>query len=109
MISTKATLLHMPKKLQAFKKYIEGYMCSYTVENGMHTVTFYRETDDDSYTPYLLLVCEKEDYFVSVYVNKGAEKTSGDYKSNIQVENISNDMNKFIEAIRKCVKEEKNA
>ena len=105
MISTKATLLHMPKKLQAFKKYIEEYICTYFVSSeGNHTIIFYTE-HEDRYVPYVLLVCDMDSDYVEIYVNKTYEDISGKDAQPVITNLISNDMVKFLEAINKCIKE----
>lgn len=100
----------MPKKLQTFKKYIEEYICTYFVTSKEnHTIIFYTE-HEDNYVPYVLLVCNMNSDYVEIYVNKTYDDISGEDAQPVITTNlISNDMNKFIEAIRKCVKEEKNA
>lgn len=107
MIKTETTLRYMPEKLQAFKKYIEEYVCTYFVsDEDMHNIMFYKELEEH-YIPYILLLCRPDSEWVEIYVNTTHDDLSKKDAPVITTNLISNDMNKFIEAIRKCVKENK--
>lgn len=108
MIKTETTLRYMPEKLQAFKKYIQGYVCTYFVsDEDCHTIIFYKELEE-KYIPYVLLLCRPDSNWVEIYVNTTHNDLSTKDASVIKTNLISNDMNKFIEAIRQCIKEGNN-
>ena len=105
MIKTETTLRYMPEKLQAFKKYIEEYICTYFVSSeGNHTIIFYTE-HEDRYVPYVLLVCDMDSDYVEIYVNKTYDDLGSEDTQPVITNLISNDMVKFLEAINKCIKE----
>lgn len=105
MIKTDLTMRYMPKKLQAFKKYIEEYICTYFVSSeGNHTIIFYTE-HEDHYVPYVLLVCDMDSDYVEIYVNKTYDDLGSEDTQPVITNLISNDMVKFLEAINKCIKE----
>lgn len=109
MIKTETTLRYMPEKLQAFKKYIEEYVCTYFItDEDCYTIVFYKELENH-YIPYVLLLCRPTSNWVEIYVNTTYDDLSKKDAPVITTNLISNDMNKFIEAIRQCVKEENNA
>ena len=103
MIDTNTTIEKMPRLLASFKKYIEKYACTYEVSvnegHSVYSLVFYEKK---SKMAYLIICVDDESKYPIIYVNKDADNWS---KENclVRPENyISNDMNAFIEAIRKC-------
>ena len=99
MLSTELTVNAMPTRLKAFRKYIEKYECSYRItKDGLHSLLFYYKTGG---MPYLMVLDQADLKSVIIYVNYNGENWFNEPK--IKKENIiSNDMRKFIEAIREC-------
>lgn len=101
MIKTNTTIFMMPKKLAAFKKYIEKYECTYFSKSGIHTIFFYKE-NAGQFIPYILLITKENGERVCIYVNK-EEYDLSNIDTSLHFENfIFNDMKRFIEEIRKC-------
>jgi hypothetical protein len=100
MLNTERTINQMPKLLRAFRKYIEKYECTYWVTpDGMYNLMFYHKMSD---MPYLLVLQQDNSSYPIIYVNSKGDNWYGDTPT-IREENlISNDMRKFIEAIREC-------
>lgn len=103
MIDTNETIKGMPRLLASFKKYIEKYVCTYqvTVNEGhkVYSLVFYEKK---SKMAYLMVCVDDASTYPIIYENKDADNWE---KENciVRPENyISNDMNAFIEAIRKC-------
>ena len=97
MILTEQTIENMPRLLKSFKKYIEKYECSYSVKYGTSSLMFYHK---DSLMPYVYVAVQDDSNFPVIYVNKNADNWSRERC--IVRDNISNDFNAFIEAIREC-------
>ena len=103
MIDTNTTIEKMPRLLTSFKKYIEKYACTYEVSvnegHSVYSLVFYEKK---SKMAYLFVCVDDKSTYPIIYENKDADNWS---KENciVRKENyISNDMNAFIEAIRKC-------
>lgn len=103
MIDTNTTIKGMPRLLASFKKYIEKYVCTYevTVNKGrkVYSLVFYEKK---SKMPYLMVCVDDASTYPIIYENKDADNWE---KENciVRPENyISNDINAFIKAIRKC-------
>lgn len=104
MISTELTLLNMPMQLAAFKQYITEYECVYFVSGKYHTLIFYHNTTAQ---PYVMIIYTKEKPFPVIYVNYQFDDWS-QQNCTINKENIiSNNIMKFLEAIRQCKKSDK--
>lgn len=99
MLSTELTINTMPTHLKAFRKYIEKYECSYHVtKDGHHGLLFYHKNGG---MPYLMVLDRADLKSVIIYANYKGDNWFNEPK--IKEENIiSNDMRKFIEAIREC-------
>ena len=97
MIITEHTIENMPRLLKSFKKYIEKYECSYSVKYGTSSLIFYHK---DSLMPYVYIAVEDDCNYPSIYVNENADNWSRG--GCIIRDNISNNFNAFIEAIREC-------
>lgn len=102
MIDTNTTIERMPRLLASFKKYIEKYVCTYevTVNKGhkVYSLVFYEKK---SKMPYLMVCVDDASTYPIIYENKYADN----WKENciVRPDNyISNDINAFIKAIRKC-------
>lgn len=102
MIDTNTTIERMPRLLASFKKYIEKYVCTYevTVNEGhkVYSLVFYEKK---SKMPYLMVCVDDASTYPIIYENKYADN----WKENciVRPDNyISNDINAFIKAIRKC-------
>lgn len=102
MIDTNTTIKGMPRLLASFKKYIEKYVCTYevTVNKGhkVYSLVFYEKK---SKMPYLMVCVDDASTYPIIYENKYADN----WKENciVRPDNyISNDINAFIKAIRKC-------
>ena len=102
MIDTNATIKSMPRLLASFKKYIEKYVCTYevTVNKGhkVYSLVFYEKK---SKMAYLIVCVDDASTYPIIYENKDADN----WKENciVRPDNyISNDINAFIKAIRKC-------
>lgn len=101
MISTELTLLNMPKQLTAFKQYITKYECTYFVSCKYHTLIFYHNITAQ---PYVMIMWTKEKPFPVIYANYQFDDWSLQ-NCTINEENIiSNNIMKFLEAIRQCKK-----
>lgn len=99
MIHTKSTIEYMPRMLKAFKKYIEKYDCSYSSKNGTSSLIFYHNS---TMMPYILITVKQDSHYPIIYVNYNADNWNNP-NCQLRSENlISNDMKKFIEAIREC-------
>lgn len=103
MIDTNTTIERMPRLLASFKKYIEKYVCTYevTVNEGypVYSLVFYEKK---SKMAYLIVCVDDASTYPIIYENKDADNW-GKENCLVRKENyISNDMNAFIEAIRKC-------
>lgn len=103
MIDTNTTIERMPRLLASFKKYIEKYACTYevTVNKGhpVYSLVFYEKK---SKMAYLIVCVDDASTYPIIYENKDADNW-GKENCLVRKENyISNDMNAFIEAIRKC-------
>lgn len=103
MIDTNTTIEKMPRLLVSFKKYIEKYVCTYkvTVNEGhsVYSLVFYEKK---SKMAYLIICVDDKSTYPIIYENKNADNL-GKENCIVRPENyISNDMNAFIEAIRKC-------
>lgn len=103
MIDTNTTIERMPRLLASFKKYIEKYVCTYEVSvnegHSVYSLVFYEKK---SKMAYLIICVDDASTYPIIYENKDADNWK---KENciVRPENyISNDMNAFIEAIRKC-------
>lgn len=103
MIDTNTTIERMPRLLASFKKYIEKYACTYEVSvkegHPVYSLVFYEKK---SKMAYLIVCVDDKSTYPIIYENKDADNWE---KENciVRKENyISNDMNAFIEAIRKC-------
>ena len=103
MIDTNTTIKSMPRLLASFKKYIEKYVCTYevTVNKGrkVYSLVFYEKK---SKMPYLMVCVDDASTYPIIYENKDADNWE---KENciVRPDNyISNDINAFIKAIRKC-------
>lgn len=99
MILTEQTIANMPRLLKSFKKYIEKYECSYSysVKYGTSSLIFYHK---DSLMPYVYIAVDLYCNYPIIYVNENADNWSRGGR--IIRDNISNNFNAFIEAIRKC-------
>ena len=97
MILTEQTIANMPRLLKSFKKYIEKYECSYSAKYGTSSLIFYHK---DSLMPYVYIAVEDDCNYPSIYVNTNADNWSRG--GCIIRDNISNNFNSFIEAIREC-------
>lgn len=103
MIDTNTTIKKMPRLLASFKKYIEKYVCTYevTVNEGhkVYSLVFYEKK---SKMPYLIICVDDTSTYPIIYENKDADNW-GKENCLVRPDNyISNDINAFIEAIRKC-------
>lgn len=103
MIDTNTTIERMPRLLASFKKYIEKYVCTYEVSvkegHQVYSLVFYEKK---SKMAYIIICVDDESKYPIIYENKDADNW-GKENCIIRPENyISNDMNAFIEAIRKC-------
>lgn len=103
MIDTNTTIERMPRLLASFKKYIEKYVCTYevTVNEGhkVYSLVFYEKK---SKMAYLIICVDDKSTYPIIYENKNADNL-GKENCIVRPDNyISNDMNAFIEAIRKC-------
>lgn len=103
MIDTNTTIERMPHLLASFKKYIEKYVCTYEVSikegHPVYSLVFYEK---NSKMAYIIICVDDASTYPIIYVNNDGDNWA---KENCLVrrENyISNDMNAFIEAIRKC-------
>ncbi|MCZ0950817.1 hypothetical protein N7T98_25905, partial [Pseudomonas syringae pv. tomato] len=97
MILTEQTIENMPRLLKSFKKYIEKYECSYSVEYGISSLMFYHK---GSLMPYVYVAEVVGSNYPIIYVNKNADNWSR--SGRIIRDNISNNFKAFIEAIREC-------
>lgn len=97
MILTEHTIENMPRLLKSFKKYIEKYDCSYSSKNGTSSLMFYHK---DSMMPYVYIAVEDDCNYPIIYVNANADNWSR--VGCIIRDNISNNFNAFIKAIREC-------
>ena len=103
MINTQQTIKAMPAKLQAFKKYIEKYECTYCGKGHEHALYFYKSRDGQ-YIPYVIIVYVPEEYRgVVIYINYALEDLSKLDRPISRKNFATNDMKKFLEAIRECV------
>lgn len=103
MIDTATTIERMPRLLASFKKYIEKYVCTYEVSvkegHQVYSLVFYEKK---SKMAYIIICVDDESKYPIIYENKDADNW-GKENCPVRPENyISNDMNAFIEAIRKC-------
>ena len=103
MIDTNTTIERMPRLLASFKKYIEKYACTYEVSvkegHPIYSLIFYEKK---SKMAYLIVCADDASTYPIIYENKDADNW-GKENCIVRKENyISNDMNAFIEAIRKC-------
>ena len=99
MIHTASTIEYMPRMLKAFKKYIEKYDCSYSSKNGTSSLIFYH---NGSLMPYILIIVNQDSHYPIIYVNYNGDNWNNP-NCKLRSENlISNNMKKFIEAIREC-------
>ena len=103
MIDTNTTIEKMPRLLASFKKYIEKYACTYEVSvnegHPVYSLVFYEKK---SKMAYLFVCVDDKSTYPIIYENKNADNW-GKENCIVRPENyISNDMNAFIEAIRKC-------
>ena len=103
MIDTNTTIKGMPRLLASFKKYIEKYVCTYkvTVNEGrkVYSLVFYEKK---SKMAYLMVCVDDTSTYPIIYENKDADNWGKD-NCLVRPDNyISNDMNAFIKAIRKC-------
>ena len=103
MIDTNTTIKKMPRLLASFKKYIEKYVCTYEVSvkegHSVYSLVFYEKK---SKMAYLIICVDDKSTYPTIYENKNADNL-GKENCIVRPENyISNDMNAFIEAIRKC-------
>ena|SRR5574344_257043 len=103
MIDTNTTIEKMPRLLASFKKYIEKYACTYEVSvnegHPVYSLVFYEKK---SKMAYLFVCVDDKSTYPIIYENKNADNW-GKENCIVRPDNyISNDMNAFIEAIRKC-------
>lgn len=103
MIDTNTTIEKMPRLLASFKKYIEKYACTYEVSvnegHPVYSLIFYEKK---SKMAYLFVCVDDKSTYPIIYENKNADNW-GKENCIVRPDNyISNDMNAFIEAIRKC-------
>lgn len=103
MIDTNTTIERMPRLLASFKKYIEKYVCTYEVSvkegHQVYSLVFYEKK---SKMAYLIICVDDTSTYPIIYENKDADNW-GKENCLVRPDNyISNDMNAFIEAIRKC-------
>ena len=103
MIDTNTTIEKMPRLLASFKKYIEKYACTYEVSvnegHSVYSLVFYEKK---SKMAYLIICVDDTSTYPIIYENKDADNW-GKENCLVRPDNyISNDMNAFIEAIRKC-------
>lgn len=103
MIDTNTTIERMPRLLASFKKYIEKYACTYEVSvkegHPVYSLVFYEKK---SKMAYLIVCVDDTSTYPIIYENKNADNW-GKENCIVRPDNyISNDMNAFIEAIRKC-------
>jgi predicted RNase H-related nuclease YkuK (DUF458 family) len=99
MILTEHTIENMHRLLKSFKKYIEKYECSYSSKNGTSSLTFYH---DGTLMPYIMITVNQDSHYPIIYVNYNADNWNNP-NCQLRSENlISNDIKKFIEAIREC-------
>lgn len=103
MINTQQTIKEMPAKLRAFKKYIEKYECTYCDKGNEHALYFYKPRDGQ-YMPYVIVVyVPGESHHVVIYINYELEDLSKPDSPISRKNFATNDMKKFLEAIRECV------
>ena len=103
MIDTNTTIERMPRLLASFKKYIEKYACTYEVSvnegHPVYSLVFYEKK---SKMAYLFVCVDDKSTYPIIYENKNADNW-GKENCIVRPDNyIFNDMNAFIEAIRKC-------
>lgn len=99
MFVTSEIIKYLPKRLQAFKKYIEKYECGYMVEEITKSIVFYHK---ETLMPYVLVIDAPHAHHVEIYVNYQADNWSRP-NAPLRKENlISNDMNAFLAVIREC-------
>lgn len=103
MIDTNTTIEKMPRLLASFKKYIEKYVCTYEVSvkegHSVYSLVFYEKK---SKMAYLIICVDDKSTYPTIYENKNADNL-GKENCIVRPDNyISNDMNAFIKAIRKC-------
>jgi hypothetical protein len=106
MILTEHTIENMHRLLKSFKKYIEKYECSYSSKNGTSSLTFYHSSltfyHDGTLMPYIMITVNQDSHYPIIYVNYNADNWNNP-NCQLRSENlISNDIKKFIEAIREC-------
>ena len=102
MINTYSTIASMPKRLAAFKRYIETYECTYQVHNSIHSLIFYHS---NTMMPYLLVSYDQSIDCLVLYANYQADNWSRP-GCKLRPENIIKDMKTFILCIRECKKSE---
>lgn len=88
MLLTSRMIDNMPDKLKAFSKYIEKYDCTFTSGIGAASLLFYNRNTQEPYVSVMQIMTQP---YVSVYVKENSGK-----------QDISNDMNSFLKAIREC-------
>lgn len=102
MINTQETIKILPPKLRGFKKYIEKYECSILFGDNFESASliFYHKSDK---IPYVIVTQKVDSDYALIYVNREHEDLTKD-DAKPKIENlITNDMEKFIMAIRECV------
>lgn len=99
MFITSEITKYLPKRLQAFKRYIEKYECGYMAEEKTKSIVFYHK---ETLTPYILVIDAPQAPHVVIYVNYQADNLSRP-NAPLRKENfISNNMNAFLAVIREC-------
>lgn len=99
MFVTSEITKYLPKRLQAFKRYIEKYECGYMVEELNRSIVFYHK---ETLMPYVLVIDAPHAHYVEIYVNYQADNWSRPNASLRKENLISNDMNAFLAVIREC-------
>lgn len=103
MIDTNTTIERMPRLLASFKKYIEKYVCTYEVSvkegHQVYSLVFYEKK---SKMAYIIICVDDKSKYPIIYENKNGANWSNPNCELLYENYISNDMNAFIEAIRKC-------
>ena len=99
MFVTSEIIKDLPKRLQAFKRYIEKYECGYVVGEKARRIVFYHK---ETLMPYVFVIDAPQLHHVVIYVNYRADDWSRP-NAPIRLENlISNNMNAFLAAMREC-------
>lgn len=91
MFVTSEIIRGLPKRLQAFKRYIEKYACGYIVGEKTKSIVFYHK---ETLMPYVFVIDKPQVHYVEILVVN--------YQGPCYVNFISNDMNAFLAVMREC-------